>query len=161
MNKFRLYLVIATSIFASLVLSALPLPSFAVTFWPYWTTLVIVYWCLALPEELNIKFAFFAGLSTDFVNSVIIGQYALIYTIIAYMTLLFYSRMRLQPILQQSFSIGILLLPQLIISLWINGMLHDAAFTWIVFVPLLISMLLWPWIFSVLRFFRHKAYQAV
>ena len=158
-NRLRLYLAVIASILVSLVLTALPLPSFAVIVWPYWTTLVLIYWCLALPNDFNIKFGFTVGLLTDFVYGTIIGQYALIYTVIAYMTMLRYSRMRLHSILQQSFVIGLLLTWQLMMSLWTEGMLYDIKISWTAILPVLTSILLWPWVFSVLRFLRHQAYQ--
>lgn len=158
MSKVRLFTVIFISVLVSLILSALPLPSFAVPFQPYWTTLVVVYWCLALPEILGIKFAFFTGLFVDLISSTIIGEHALIYTLIAYMTLLLYSRIRLHPFFQQTLVVGVLLMPQLLIGLWIEGMLYGVELQWLLLMPLLTSMLVWPWIFSVLRLLRHKIY---
>ncbi len=158
MINFRLYLIVTLTILVTLMLSALPLPRIATAIWPDWTVLAVIYWCLALPNQLNIKFAWLVGIIVDLVNGTIIGQHALIYTWVAYITILLHSRLRIYPIFQQSLGIGILLLPYLIIFLWIEGMLYSIELHWQKFMPLLSSIILWPWIFSVLRSIRHKVH---
>lgn len=157
MMNWRLYLIVTLTISAMLLLSALPLPQIAMPLWPDWTILAVIYWCLSLPNQLNIKFAWVVGIVVDLINGTIIGQHALMYTWVAYTTILLHSRLRVYPMLQQSLAIGILLLPYMIFYLWSEGMLYSIELHWQQFIPLLSSIILWPWIFSVLRAVRHKA----
>ena len=157
MTNLRLYLIVALTILVTLILSALPLPKDVVMLWPDWTILVTIYWCLALPSQLNIKFAWFVGIVVDLVSGTIIGQHALIYAWVAYITVLLHSRLKVYPLFQQSLGIGVLLLPYMLILLWTNGMLNPVQLSWQQFLPVLVSTLLWPWVFSVLRSVRHKA----
>ena len=104
------YRLVALTVFAAMILSALPIPQWAHVFWPEWVLLVVIYWCLAMPERLNIKFAWFVGILSDLLEGSLLGQHALLYTLIAWLTTYFYQRLRLYPPHQQVFFIALLLL---------------------------------------------------
>jgi rod shape-determining protein MreD len=46
--------IIALSLVIALMLTALPLPEWAVNWRPAWVAMVLIYWCMALPERVGI-----------------------------------------------------------------------------------------------------------
>ena len=156
MKKLRFYLLITLTILIALILSVLPIPEMAKIFWPEWVMLTIIYWCLAMPTKLNITFAWMTGISVDLLNGYIIGQHALAYTLVAAVTVYFHSQIRTFPLIQQSFSIGALLILYFLMKIWIDGMLYPSVPNWQQVLPILSSTIIWPWIFFMLRLIRYK-----
>ena len=154
----QVILIIMTLLVAS-ILNILPTPIWVKYYWPDWILLTIIYWCLASPQSVSIKFAWIIGIFADLLYSSLIGHHALLYTITAYLACSFHHLIRLYPPHQQILPImGILLICE-IISLWINGLRY--AFTPADLMGLLsifTSGVIWPWVFSILRYLRQKFY---
>jgi rod shape-determining protein MreD len=75
---------------------------------------------------------------------------------VAYITIKSHQRLRVFPLFQQALVVcGYILLFQFIV-LWIKGMLGIPPRHWSYWMPAFSSMLLWPWIFIVLRDVRRK-----
>ena len=47
-------LVIATTFVIALLLTALPMPESAAIWRPAWVALVLIYWCMAVPERVGV-----------------------------------------------------------------------------------------------------------
>lgn len=154
----KLQIIAVVSVVGALVMTVLPIPVWAAPFWPEWTVLVVIYWCLALPHQFNLKFAWAAGLLTDLVKGALLGQYALAYLLVAYICTHVHQRLRIYPLVQQAFSIGALMIPYFLLSWSIDSLLHpDTTVDWRYWAPIASSVLLWPWVFSILRLVRQKA----
>ena len=152
------YWLVASTVFIAMVFSALPIPQWAYLFWPKWVLLVVIYWCLALPEKLNVKFAWTVGILVDLLQGSLLGQHALLYALCAYLTTYFYQRLRLHPPHQQMFFIALLVLLHEAIVLWINSLVYSLWIDWRSLLTVAGSMLVWPWIFAVLRHLRRGSY---
>lgn len=154
------YRLVALTVFAAMILSALPIPQWAHVFWPEWVLLTVIYWCLAMPEKLNIKFAWSVGILSDLLEGSLLGQHALLYTLIAWLTTCYYQRLRLYPPHQQVFFIALLLLIYTMIAVWINSLRlrYALEMDWRSLLPVASSALMWPWVFAVLRHLRQKNY---
>ncbi len=138
------------------MLDVMPLPEWAVDARPAWIALVLIYWCMALPERVGIGIAWVLGLLLDVLEGTLLGQHALGLVVIAYITLQTHRRVRVFPLLQQAVLVGLLLLLYLLLALWVMGIVGRPIGQWSYWLPALTSMVLWPWIFIVLRDLRRK-----
>ena len=82
------------SFLAAFMLSMVPMREGMVAWWPAWPLLVLIYWCLILPQRVGILTAWIAGLLLDGVKGGALGQYALSMSLVAYLCLLSYRRWR-------------------------------------------------------------------
>lgn len=152
------YWLVAATVLVAMIMSTLPMPQWARLLWPEWILLVVIYWCLAAPEKLNIKFAWSIGILADLLKGSLLGQHALLYTLIAYLTTRFHQRLRLYPAYQQIFFIALLVLLHTVLSLWISAPRYSLQIDWHGMLPVASSMLAWPWVFAVLRHLRRRSY---
>ena len=148
--------VIVTSFIVALMLMALPMPDWAGIWRPSWVALVLIYWCMALPARIGIMVAFTLGIFLDVLSGTLLGQNALALSVVAFITLQFYQRVRVLPLWQQGITVfGLAFIHQVLI-LWINGIQGMPVSFSAYWASPLISMVLWPWIFVVLRDLRRK-----
>ncbi|MEM7408107.1 MAG: rod shape-determining protein MreD [Pseudomonadota bacterium] len=148
--------VIFASFLMALVLTALKLPEWAVIWRPAWVALVLVYWCMAVPHRIGVAVAVAAGLILDVMNGTLLGQHALALALVAFVTHKLHRRVRVLPLWQQGVSIFVLMLVYQGMLLWVTalrGTPIDSTALWSL--PLT-SMLLWPWVFIMLRDMRRK-----
>lgn len=151
----RIYIVLLT-ILIGFLLTLMPLPEWAENFRPQWVTLVVIYWCMALPERIGVSIAWMVGLCQDVLVGSLLGQHALSMAIIAYITLKLYLRVRVLPLRQQMFTILVLLVVERILALWINWAVgYPSPSLWYWAEPI-IGALLWPWIYILLRDVRRR-----
>jgi len=148
--------VILLTFVVALLLTIVPLPEWARYARPDWVGLVLIYWCLALPDRVGVITGWFAGLLVDLVTGTILGQHALSLTIVAYLTQRLHQRIRLFPILQQAFTVMILLILHQLLALWISRIIGRPGAPWYFWAPSLLGMLLWPVVFVMLRNMRHR-----
>lgn len=146
--------VILASFVIALLLTMLPLPEFLKGFRPEWVTVVLVYWCMALPYRIGIGWAWLAGLMLDVATGSLLGQHALALAIVAFLTLKLHQRIRVFPLMQQAFAVLVLVAMAQMISLWVNGIINTPPRSWTYWLPSLTSALLWPWLFVVMRSVR-------
>lgn len=146
--------VIALSFGVAFMLTMLPLPDWAAYWRPEWATMVLIYWCMALPERVGVTTGWLVGLFLDVIHGAVLGQYALALSLIAYFTLSLHQRLRIYPLLQQSLVVLVLVLMQQLLITWIRGFLGQSPDNLAHWLPSLSSMLLWAWMFIVLRDLR-------
>ena len=148
--------VIIISFIVALLLSALPLPESLQAWRPEWVLLVLLYWVVALPDRIGIGAAWILGIVLDVLEGSLLGLNALALTVVAYCSLLLYQRIRMFSWFQQALFVFVLVAVNQIISHWIKGILGASVQTLIFLIPALISALLWPWVFVVLRGVRRS-----
>ncbi len=146
--------VITLSFIAALMLTLIPLPDWAAYLRPEWVTIVLIYWCMALPERVGVGVGWLAGLFLDVIHGAVLGQYAMALALIAYFTLNVHQRMRVYPIGQQALVVLLLVLFQQLLVLWIKGFIGESPESLRYWFPALTTMLLWPWLFVILRDLR-------
>ncbi|NOX77139.1 MAG: rod shape-determining protein MreD [Gammaproteobacteria bacterium] len=145
---------ILLSFVIALLLHMLALPEWAEALRPDWIALVLIYWCIALPERVGVGVGWIAGLMLDVANGALLGQNALTLAIVAYLALRLHQRLRLFPIWQQAVSVLLLVLLHLMLTLWIKGSVDQSTVTWAYWLSALTSSLLWPVVFLTLRGLR-------
>ena len=138
----------------ALVAHMIALPDWAQNLRPDWIALVLIYWCIALPDRVGVGIGWLAGLMLDVAGGALLGQNALILAIVAYLAIRLHQRIRLFPVWQQSVSVLLLVLLHLMLALWIKGTFSQSAETWAYWLPALTSMLLWPVVFTGMRWLR-------
>lgn len=149
-------LVIFFSFIAALMLTLVPLPDWAAYLRPEWVSLVLIYWCMALPDRVGVGIGWVAGLFLDVIHGAVLGQYALALALVAYFTLTLHRRIRVFPILQQMLVVLLLVLFQQLVVIWVKGFIGETPQSMRYWLPSLTSMLLWPWLFVILRDLRRK-----
>ena len=148
--------IIAMSFIVAIMLTALPLPDWAVYWRPDWVAVVLIYWCMAVPERIGIFVAWFLGLLLDVQQGNVLGQNALSMILIAFLTINSYQRMRAYPLLQQAVLVCFYLLLYKLVILLVLVYLGLNKSDWTYWMPAITSMLLWPWLFIILRDVRRK-----
>ena len=144
------------SFVVALVLTMLPLPDWAEPARPEWVAMVLIYWCMAVPQRVGVGVGWIMGLFLDVVHGALLGQHALALAVVAYLALSLHQRVRVFPLWQQALTILLLVALEQMLVLWIKGVIGESPETWNYWWPSLTSMLLWPWIFLVLRDVRRK-----
>ncbi len=149
--------VIVFTLFIAILLMIMPLPEWAQPLRPHWAAMVLVYWCLALPSRIGILSAWVVGLLLDVLSGTLLGAQALALSIVAYVTLMLYRRIRVKPLLHQSLVLFLLLLlAHHVPLLWVQGISGHSIQSWTYWITPFTSALLWPVVFLLLRYVRHK-----
>ena len=148
--------VITATFVVALLATALPMPE-PITFWrPAWVALVLIYWCMAAPDRIGVVTGWTAGLLLDVMTGTLLGQHALGLSIVAYLTHRVHRRVRVLPPWRQGLTIfGLVFLHQALI-LWSNGIRGLPVTVSAYWASPFISMLLWPWLFFLLRAVRRR-----
>ncbi len=139
---------------AALVLTIIPLPESLRLYRPDWVGLVLIYWCLALPDRIGIFYGWLVGLLLDVLTSSLLGLHALALCLVAYLSLRIHQQIRVYPLWQQALAVMILLSVHQLVLLWVNGILGRPGPGFSYWVPPVIGAVLWPLIFSILRALR-------
>jgi len=143
--------VIFSSFALALLLTMLPLPTWAQPLRPEWITLVLIYWCMALPSRISIGWAWIAGIMLDVTLGNLLGIHALSLTIVAFLTIKLYQRIRVYPLGQQALAVLILVAMSQLLTLWILGIIGKTPGSWTYWLPSISSAILWPWLFVIMR----------
>ena len=112
--------------------------------------LVVIYWSLSAPRIAGLTFAWFCGLAVDVLTGPILGQHALAFLLVAFLTHKFQLRMRIFPIWHQTLTVFMLLALYEFVVFWIDGIIGPAITTWTRWMPVLTSAILWPVLVAVL-----------
>ncbi len=148
--------VIALTFIIALMLTAMPLPDWAVNWRPAWVALVLIYWCLALPERVGIGVGWLLGLLLDVQTGALLGQHACMLSVLAYVIIVSHRRIRVFPLVKQAVLIGVYIVLLQFFTLWVRGMVGIAPDHWTFWMPAITSMGLWPWVFILLRDTRRR-----
>jgi rod shape-determining protein MreD len=147
---------IIASFVVALMLVVVPLPDWVAAARPQWVALVLIYWCMALPQRVGVGIGFLAGLLQDALIGSLLGQHALAFALLAFLTIKLHQRIRVFPLWQQALSVLMLLLLTQLILFWINGMIGRSPSEWTYWLTALIGTLLWPWVFMFMRELRRN-----
>lgn len=152
----RSRLIIAASFGTALVLSVMPGPVWAEQFRPDWAALVLIYWCIAIPQRVSVGTGWTVGLALDVLNGSLLGQHALALSIIAYLAVRLHTQLRVFPRWQQAASVLLLLMVNYLSVLWVRALIDQAPATWSYWTPSIVGALIWPWLFVIMRDVRRR-----
>ena len=148
---------IIISIVAALMLAIAPLPAWAEPFRPDWVVLTLVYWSMTFPQNYSVGSAWLAGLVLDVAQGTLLGQHALAFSIVIYVTVKFHLQMRQFPLLQMSATVFAMLALYRFILFWINGVAGISAPAAVYWGPVVSGAILWPLLSTFLVGVRQRA----
>jgi rod shape-determining protein MreD len=93
----------------ALVLTVLPLPTYADLVRPSFLVLTVLYWAIAAPRAAGVGLGWFSGLLLDVFQGPVLGQHALALSVVSYITGREHQKIRSKPLFQQSLLIFVAL----------------------------------------------------
>ena len=155
MNNF---LIILSSFVIALLITTMTF-TFGV-FSPDWIQLVLIYWLLAVPSVIGLIGSWVIGIIADVTLGATLGMHALTYVGISFIIMQSYKFLRYLTVYQQAIIILIILILKYTILLWIDRLLDINDYTLAIYWTPLMSAILWPIVFYILRSIRRKYYIA-
>ncbi len=147
---------IALSIIIALVLQIMPMPLTVDQFRPDWVLLVLSYWALAVPGRVSVGVAFLNGIILDVLMGTSLGVHSFALCLSIFVLSSNYQRLRNYSLWQQSAVIGILAALYHLVMFWLQHLQTDVLFLFTFLWPVVTTMLMWPWIFALLRKVRRQ-----
>ena len=139
-----------------LILMVVPGPPWAEPFRPDWVGLVLIYWCVAVPHRVGVGTGWTLGLVLDVMYGSLLGSHALAKSVIAYIAVRLHLQLRMFPLWQQAVSVLVLLVVNQLLVLWVRGVMGRAPETFVYWTPSIVGMVIWPWLFVILRDVRRR-----
>lgn len=138
----------------ALPLSVLPLP-LELRWWrPEFLLLLCIYFALEVPEKFGVIGAWLSGFVLDIVEGNLPGQSALAFSVVVYIVLLQYQRIRMFSLLQQMALAGMLVGIAQLLAYWIQVLGAQPLRGMQFLQPALSSALCWPLLVLVLQKIR-------
>ncbi|MFC0323794.1 rod shape-determining protein MreD [Gallibacterium melopsittaci] len=155
-NAIFQWLMITITFVIALVFEIMPWPTDFSGYRPAWLVLVLLYWVMAIPGRINIGIAFLAGLVWDLVLGSILGIHSLIFSVFAYLIAVNSMILRNLSLWQQSLLVILCVFLIRIAIFLLELFLHSAIFNSQEIAGAILSGVLWPWVFLILRGLRRK-----
>ena len=143
--------VIFLSIIIALILTIIPLPTSFAMAKPEWVVLVIIFWSIAVPNRFGLISAWLAGLAQDLLMGNLMGLHALTFTLLGYLALRLYQRIRISTIPRQCITIFMLMILHQFILMWIYRATGSSVGGFLFWLPTITSIIVWPLILITLR----------
>lgn len=138
------YTKLIASVFVALALSIWPVSGLLLALKPHFVALVVIYWALWTPARFGLLAAFFIGLWADITTQTLLGQHALAFILLTFLTQKVHQRLRLFPLLQQTGVVLVFLGFYQLTFIWVQGMLGELNHTSLSWLGVLFTALLWP-----------------
>ncbi|GHE99231.1 rod shape-determining protein MreD [Thalassotalea profundi] len=147
-------IIILLTFIVALMATIMPLPIAVDAFRPDWILVVVLYWCLALPNRVNVVTAWLFGLLLDILLGSILGIHAAAMALSVYIIAGNYQKIRNFSVWQQALIVGILSALYHLLVFWFQRFLTDVVFLPHYLYPVITTVILWPWAFLLLRKIR-------
>ncbi len=143
--------IILLTLLVAVMASIMPLPLSVDAFRPDWVLIVLIYWCMALPGRVNIITAWVMGFLMDVLLGSVLGVHAAAMAISVFIVAENFQKIRNFSIWQQALITGVLAALYHLVVFWLQRFLIDASFLTSYLYPVITTIVLWPWIFYLLR----------
>lgn len=141
---------VTVTVVLALMFTIVQLPESIEAARPELLLLLVIYWSLSAPRIAGLAFAWICGLAMDVLAGPILGQHAAAFLLVAFLTHKFQLRMRIFPIWHQTLTVFMLLALYEFLVFWIDGIIGPAITSWMRWLPVFTSALLWPILVAVL-----------
>lgn len=148
--------IILFTLLIALMASIMPMPLSVDAFRPDWVLIVLMYWCMALPGRVNIITAWVMGFIMDVLLGSVLGVHAAAMAISIYIVVGNHQKIRNFSIWQQALIIGVLAALYHLVVFWLQRFLIDVVFLPNYLYPVITTIVLWPWLFYLLRKVRRS-----
>ena len=162
-KKLKIYSLISISLIFFTLLDLISFSQTADQIKPALFLLSFIYWNIALPEKMNLFFAFIFGFLMDFIQGTVLGLYPLILVFIAYLSQRFFYQFRPLKFIQQAFVIFLIsLVIRFLIAVDLNDSnpdsltLADMEYVLISLAFAVLNALIWSPLMYVHRIYRRK-----
>jgi rod shape-determining protein MreD len=149
-------IIILFTLLIALMASIMPMPLNADAFRPDWVLIVLMYWCMALPGQVNIITAWVMGFILDVLLGSVLGVHAAAMAISIYIIIGNHQKIRNFSIWQQALITGVLAALYHLVVFWLQRFLIDVVFLPSYLYPVITTIVLWPWVFYLLRKVRRN-----
>jgi len=164
MNKnLKSYSLISISLIFFIFLDLISFSQTADQIKPSLFLLSFIYWNIALPEKMNLFFAFIFGFLMDFIQGTVLGLYPLILVFISYLSQRFFYQFRPLKFIQQALVIFLIFIViRFLIAVDLNDSnpdsltLADKEYVLISLAFGVLNALIWPPLLYVHRIYRRK-----
>ena len=143
--------IVWVTLFIGVISQIMPLPSVVDAWRPAWLLMIVLYWSIALPHRYNILTAWVLGLVLDILLGATLGVRSLAMSLVIYVAILHCQRLRNFPKWQQSLVIMLLICMYHLVIYWVEFVMQEAVFDTDLFLPAISGLVIWPWIFWILR----------
>lgn len=154
--SFSSRLIVILTFLVALMASIMPLPLSVDAFRPDWVLVVVLYWCLALPTRVNVFTAWILGFIIDVLLGSTLGIHAGAMAIVVFLVSGNYQKIRNFSVWQQALIVGMFSALYQLIVFWLQRVLTDIIFLPSYLYPVITTIVLWPWIFLLLRQIRRN-----
>ena len=155
-NRGVVCLVVLSSLALAMILRIIPLPPPLFDINPDWVLLFLIYWTMAVPERVGVGYAWCAGLFVDVLTARMLGQHALAYAVVAYLSVKWHRPLRVYPLYQQIVSVLLLSLLSQLLVFWTQNSKATSAIGLGYWLPSLVGAVVWPVILLALRHVRRR-----
>lgn len=159
-HPLRFYIMVAASIVLALLFAVIPFPQTHQILRPELLCLLVVYWVISVPQHLGVSFAFFCGLLLDLIEHGAWGANAFALSVIAYICLCAYQRMKNYSIWHQTVWVCILVGCHQFLAGWLQGLAGYRIPTSSALATVAMTSLLWPVLLLFMRRLRRRLHLA-
>ncbi len=132
------------TVLLALIFAITPLPGELEVARPNLLLLFVIYWSLSSPRVAGLLFGWLCGFAIDLLQGPLLGQHAIAFLLVTFLTHKFQLRMRIFPIYHQTLTVFMLLALYEFLLFWIDGIIGQAVTSWMRWLPVLTSTVLWP-----------------
>jgi rod shape-determining protein MreD len=140
----------------ALAAELLPLPAFAQSFRPAFTTMTLIYWTLMWPGRVGVFSAFVYGLLIDIAHGSLLGQHALTLSVVSYLVLRVHLQLRVFPVWQLMLAVFALVFLEAFLLLWIDGATGRATLGPQRWGPVFAAAVFWPVLMALMDRVRER-----
>lgn len=150
------WLAVFLSFLVAVVLTLLPMPDWTIWLRPAWVLMVLIYWVMMSPYRVNVGIAWMVGIMLDVLNGTLLGEHALALTIVTFFVGRLHTQLRMYPVVQQGLWVFVFVMLYQFILFCVQGFIGELPKTWLYWSSSLTSMLLWPWVYTIMRDYRRR-----
>tara|TARA_B100000242_G_scaffold60434_1_gene36173 strand:+ start:4349 stop:4855 length:507 start_codon:yes stop_codon:yes gene_type:complete len=158
-NFISVYFFIGITILVSFLLEIFISNLFDLSVYLPVTLMVLIYWNMALPKDIGLIWAMIFGFCLDVNKEILLGSHVLLFLLISFLTQRYFHRLRALYMIQQSLFVAVVILIYQIFLILFFSEFRQSIFLELILLTLL-SSLLWPVIFGILRQLRIKFVQS-
>lgn len=144
------YVFLIVSLCVAYILNLLP--------WGHWigvpdfVALALIFWCIQQPTRVGMGVAFIMGVLVDVHNATFLGENALAYVILSFLTMTFSQHIKSFPLKRQIVHIFVLLLLARFFQMGIQYVVASRVGGWLSLFDCVTGAIIWPVIVQILLF---------